>query len=397
VEETLRQVAAMPDYVLDNQELLEGFTLEAFEQAAASYLPPILSDAVYRQRPDLQEGRSIGGTAWVGMPFRSRKWCYLKCPRTFTVRITPQMAETIETFEGNNLANFFYEQMGLPAGEAVEAEVHLYEATHNTSLADLTRHETQVPGLGSSDETAMVQLHPLTPEVAGLLLDDPSLGRELPARTLSNRRAIGRGQRVYHLALRGARPLMVPGMGRSKVRRHSGVKKVQLNFPADQIKVHFFLSEIRAQQLAVSLRKQAHPGTIITSIKRILERGLLPTLSGLRPGRIQILHGALMPDQALGGVLQKLPGFVTNAFARTLKGWLLESLAENLRGQAQKFISATEDTADGITVVFTLANPPGFGGLREILKGKMPAPSNLGFGSGKPKVSVEVFPGFKND
>jgi hypothetical protein len=31
VEETVRRVSALPDYVLDNQELLEGFALEAFE------------------------------------------------------------------------------------------------------------------------------------------------------------------------------------------------------------------------------------------------------------------------------------------------------------------------------------------------------------------------------
>lgn len=39
VEETVRRVASLLDYVLDNQELLEGFSLEAFEQAASANLP----------------------------------------------------------------------------------------------------------------------------------------------------------------------------------------------------------------------------------------------------------------------------------------------------------------------------------------------------------------------
>ncbi len=78
VEETVGRVSALPDYVLDNQELLEGFALEAFEQAAAANLPPVLSEAVYRERPDLLEGGVK--TCWVMLPLRRRKR-YKKCAR----------------------------------------------------------------------------------------------------------------------------------------------------------------------------------------------------------------------------------------------------------------------------------------------------------------------------
>src|SRR5215203_5523361 len=71
VEETVQRVAAAPDYVLDNQELLEGFALEAFEQAAAANLPPVLSEETYRKRPDLREARRLRGV-WVMMP--RRRW-----------------------------------------------------------------------------------------------------------------------------------------------------------------------------------------------------------------------------------------------------------------------------------------------------------------------------------
>ena len=40
VEDTVRRVAALPEYILDNQELLEAFALEAFEQAAAANCLP---------------------------------------------------------------------------------------------------------------------------------------------------------------------------------------------------------------------------------------------------------------------------------------------------------------------------------------------------------------------
>jgi hypothetical protein len=53
VEETINRVASLPAHILDNQELLEGFALEAFEQAAAANLPAVFSEATYRQRPEL--------------------------------------------------------------------------------------------------------------------------------------------------------------------------------------------------------------------------------------------------------------------------------------------------------------------------------------------------------
>jgi hypothetical protein len=52
-------VADLPDYVLDDPELFEGFVLEAFEQAAAANLPPGLPPETYRRRPELVEARSV--------------------------------------------------------------------------------------------------------------------------------------------------------------------------------------------------------------------------------------------------------------------------------------------------------------------------------------------------
>jgi hypothetical protein len=80
VEETINRVASLPDHILDNQELLEGFALEAFEQAAAANLPAVLSEATYRQRPELLEAGV--NAAWVLMPLRGRKR-YKRCTRAF--------------------------------------------------------------------------------------------------------------------------------------------------------------------------------------------------------------------------------------------------------------------------------------------------------------------------
>ena len=134
--------------MLDNQELLEGFALEAFEQAAAANLPPVLSEAVYRERPDLLESQSVK-TCWIMLPLRRRKR-YKKCGRTFKVRISPYMADEIESFEGP-LADYLQDQLGVEEGAEVEAEVHLYETLPGTTLADIAREESETPGMGTAE------------------------------------------------------------------------------------------------------------------------------------------------------------------------------------------------------------------------------------------------------
>ena len=398
VEETIRQVAAQPTYLLESPELLEASILEAFEQAASSYLPPILAEAVYRTRSDLHEGRDSGGTTWIGMPFRSRKRCYLKCPRIFSVRITPQMAEVIQTFGGGTLADYLQEQLGLPGGQTVEAELHLYEATDHTSVADLARHEEEVPGLGSSEEVSTAQLHPLTTQAAGLLLNDPSLGRETPSAALDDRRALVRGQRLYHLGVKGVRPLLIPGtVPKAKVRRASGIKNIELDFKTNQLKVYFFLGEMRAQRLAVQIRQQAHVGMLVQTVQKFLERGLLSIFSGMRPGKIRVLHGSLAPSQVRGLALQQLPPWAIQGLTKAVNGWLILALLETLKQHGQKVVDAAEDTADGLTFTFTVNQPPGFAQLAAAFQGKMLAPGSLGFGERKPEVRVKVTPGLRNE
>ncbi len=72
IEETLTRVASLPDQILDNQELLEGFALDAFEQAAAANLPALFSTATYRKRPELIEGGV--NAAWMMLPLRRPRY-----------------------------------------------------------------------------------------------------------------------------------------------------------------------------------------------------------------------------------------------------------------------------------------------------------------------------------
>jgi hypothetical protein len=345
VEETVRRVSNLPDYVLDDQELLEGFALEAFEQAAAANLPPILSDAVYRQRPDLLESRSR--TAWVMLPLRSRKR-YKKCGRTFKVRISPYMADEIESFEGP-LADYLQDQVGIEEGNEIEAEVQLYETLPGTALPDIARAESEGPSGMSA-----AQLHPLTPQAAGLLLGEPRMGRPVPPGT--GRMNVGVGQRLYALSIPGKRMLLTaPGTdGRTHIRRLGGLR-ITLDCPADVIKVCIFLSEVVAQRLAVRLRRQSHPGAVAALFHKYIQRRLGPIVRGERPTRLRIIQPGLAPAQAHGAALRRLPSDASAALAEKIQQSVVRAFATFAGDQARRFTAAAEDTADGVTLTFTIA------------------------------------------
>ena len=386
VEETVRRVSALPDYVLDNQELLEGFALEAFEQAAAANLPPVLSEAIYRERPDLLESNSR--TCWVMLPLRRRKR-YKKCGRTFKVRISPYMAGEIESFEGP-LADYLQDQLGVEEGAEVEAEVSLYEALPGTTLPDIAREESETPGAAGA--TGAAQLHPLTTKAAGLLLGEPKMGRNAPPGT--GRRSVGVGQRLYHLSIPGRRPLTAPGTNGRTLRRTGGLR-VTLDCPKDEIRIRIFLSEVKAQRLAVQLRRQSHPGTGATWFQKYVGRRLPPILRGERLSRIRLIQPGLPPGESLGTALKRLPPEVSVALTAKLQESVVSAFAEFVKTEAQRFITATEDTADGVTLKFTIVRLPG---LQLIGKALLPNGQTSGLmdamrGGNKPDVRVNVHPG----
>ncbi len=391
VEETLTRVASLPDHVLDNQELLEGFALEAFEQAAAANLPVLFSEATYKKRPELVEGGV--NAAWVMLPLARPR--YKRCSRTFNVRITPQMAEAIESFDDTPLSEYFQDQLGITEGEDVEAEVHLFEVLPGGTAADIARHETETPGLGAADEATLTQLQPLTHEAASVLLGRPGLGRRLlPGATI---RALAPGQRVFHMVV-GRRPVtIIAPLGRHRVRRLVRVNVV-LDAPRDEVRVRVFLSEVKAQRLAVRLRQQSHVGSLAVSFHRLLGRRLPHILHGRRPRRLQIVHPAVAPGTP--ATLGRLPAIVPPIFITKVQEWLVGAFSEFAKTQAQKFLAASEDPADGVSLIFTIQQPPGLKGIAQLIAQKDAALPNVADDIAKaaaPSIRVDVFPGFKRD
>jgi hypothetical protein len=309
------------------------------------------------------------------------------------VNITPHMAEEVESFEGVPLSDYLQDQLGLPEGAEVEGEAYLYEALPGTTVADIARSESKTPGLGASDQAAVSQLHPLTPQAASALLGKPGLGRSLLQG--STRQNLAAGERLYHLAILGRRPLTIPGRSGRRVRRLFHIN-VTLDVPQDQIRVCIYVSEVKAQKLAVRLRQQSHAGSLTVSFNKIVARRLPRILYGHRPRRLRIVHPGIPPGQSPVSVLQKLPTVVPQVFIAKMQEWLVHGFSEFINTQAQKFLAATEDPADGVTLKFTIVHPQGLKELGQALVEKGPEGSKVAEMIGKagqPNIRVEVFPG----
>lgn len=399
VEETVRRVADLPEDVLNNEALLEGFALEAFEHAAAANLPPVLPERVYEKRPDLRETTGLRGT-WVYWPRPLRNgrkgYCSKKYTRVPEVILTPHVAQVVTTFGGVPLAIFLRDRLGI-WGRPVKARVHLYEAIPGTWLSRMSKVERNVPGLGTAAKFAWSQFHPLTSQAAGLLFREPGLGRDVSVKYLADPLTISVGQRFYYLEIPGARPQMMPTPNGLPVIRRSGRVQMTLDFPRDQLRVFMFLSEADAQAIAVKLRQQAPIGAVMTALQPLFKGGLKAALSEGLSRRVKILHEAVTPEQSRGPALRRLPPIAHKVMVENLLEWLGRSLGEYFQQRARDFVVATEDQTDGVTVIATFSNPPGFSDIRKILRGESVSLDGLRVRDGTPAVDIQVVAGYRHD
>jgi hypothetical protein len=81
--------------------------------------------------------------------------------------------------------------------------------------------------------------------------------------------------------------------------------------------------------------------------------------------------------------------------------WVGKAFADYLQSRSAEFVTATEDPADGVTLVVTIVTPPGAPIVRKLLKG------NIGIGDvggdiesvfkGDPRVGLQTLAGFRFD
>jgi hypothetical protein len=281
----------------------------------------------------------------------------------------------------------------MATGEETEAFVHLYEAMPGTRLTDIVRLDEAISD--KNVENGYGQLHPLTPEASAFLLGDAGFGQESIPQSSDNPHATSVGQRFYYLETPGKRPLTIPTPNGHAKGRHPSRLRLALDFPKNQIRAYLFLSEIRAQEIAVKLRQNSHTGVVIVRLKRHIERGLKSALKGTFK-RLKILHEAVTPDQWILS-LGRLPSLVPQIFQGHLMKWIVKGLTDHFKKHTGEFIKAAEDTADGVTIVITLGNPPGLPQLRTALKGKLLSLANLKFSEGEPAIDIKILPGYTHE
>jgi hypothetical protein len=227
--------------------------------------------------------------------------------------VTRQLARVVPWSDGGTL-----ESRLLDAGAEnwpVHSEVELYEAMPGTHLGHLGAD----PG----------EVQTLTPEVAGLLLGEPGLGRRLPAGWSGSRPAPG--QRLYRLR--------AVGLPRHRMRRprRRVLVRLDLTSATPSVRVILRLSERKAQQLLARLDATPRdlPGALAA-----LRRHYLDVLPGVMVHRLT--RRSLVPDAAHA-----------RAVADRVTAGVTAALSALLTDRVAQLTTAVRDPAEGITITVT--------------------------------------------
>lgn len=372
----------------EQQRILETLATEAFFQSVIAHIPARLLDARRLEEREMMPEMAGEAGVWAYRP-RPR---YKKYTRIFEITLTPQAADRIKSFGTATLAAFLRARGIRPP---LRVRVHLYEAIPGTVLSRISLLERRVPGLGSGTEAAWSQIHPLTTEAAGLLLNEPCLGRDVASGFLETRHRIGVGQRFFYLELpRGSGP--GPGPMRS-------CPMSQINLAIDlrssQVRVYWYVGEADAQRI-VAAGPRVGP---MTAVRLFL--GLRQALLNLASGptrHVKIyreltgeLEGEEFWQAALGEAGKKILTWILVQLGQALLRYLKTAIIAYLNGRLAEFTTATRDPACGVTLVFTF-NHPGLRALNALLSRRLPNAADVraAVSSLRPP-SVNIFVGFR--
>jgi len=370
VEGTMERLMDLPAEAFADELQLESALQSAFAEAAAAAIP----DRFLRQDLPEREVAASGSGVWVLMPRAARPhYRYRRFSRVFVIPVTRQVARAVPWTDGGTLETYLLDR-GVRSWPAL-AEVRVYETLPGAELGHLAQGEAAETVTGTASEQAQ-DFQPLTPEIAGLLIGEPALGRRIP-------RASGAGHQpgvhgghhlspwTHHRPVPGrrfvhVRPVAGPSVLHPKVRRprrRVGLAVV-LTGGSPQIRVQLRLSERQGQELATRLAPamsgKPDPAAALATLKEMYRATL--------PGRIvnRLIRNGLEPDAARAGTIaDKVVDGVTSA------------LSVVLQQRPHLIASAAQDPADGMTVTITFR-----GVTRESLDN--PLPTGI----------VEVTPGY---
>ncbi|WP_164983848.1 hypothetical protein [Cellulomonas endophytica] len=313
VEDTVREVMAMPARSLEDELLLETAVQEAFTAAALRHVPPQLL------RPDLVESQPEGDRGiWVLQPRTgAARYRYKKYTVVQPVVLTPGVARAITFADGGTL-----EERLLDAGARswpVQAEAHFYELLPGAQLGHLAAFELEGEGIGPSE--------------GALEFESLSAARPLPFRHPSpgggaGPRGPSAGARVVRLKVRGLRP---------RPQRRFTVR-LDLSGPRPVLDVHLRIGERVAHEIVGHLEKRRLP-QVVTTVRGLVgppaRQALAETLT-----RVLGRHGVTLPE---GGAAR---------LADALCESLLRTVAQQLHQSAAALTTAAQHPDRGVTLTF---------------------------------------------
>lgn len=328
VEGAALRLLELPEAVFEDQLQLASAVQEAFVEAAASYLP----DRVLHQ--DLPERETAGeGGVWVLMPRTAKpRYRFRKYTRVFAVPITRQAARAIRWSDGGTLEGHLLDR-GVRRWP-VDAEVDLYEAIPGTQFGHLTQDESTDEALPA--ESSDFQL--LTPDIAGLLLREPGLGRNSGA-ARGPGRAFGRarpevGRRYFRI--RSSALARIPHGKRLARRLH-----VVMEPSRRRLNVQLRLSERQAQQVLALLQPPSPSArrdlpSVLAALRQLYQPrlGYILETRMVRHGLARDIADAAAPADA-----------VVRALAAALSRFLTQ--------RAAQLAAAVAEPASGVTLSFT--------------------------------------------
>jgi hypothetical protein len=337
VEGTVLRLLELPAETIGDELQLDAAVQQAFAEAAAAAMPDRLLRA---DLPERETAREDG--VWVLMPRAARPaYRYRRYARAFVVPVSRQLARVVPWSDGGTLESYLLD--GGAEHWPVQSEVELYEALPGTHLGHLAAD----PG----------EVQALTPEIAGLLLGEPGLGRRVPP-TLPGRFGArpAPGLRFYRI-----RPAGSPGRRRRRAWRRLLVA-LDLTSARPSLQVTLRLSERQGQQALARLDAPARDlaGTL-TELRKHYADALPAALVG------RLLRRSLVPDAARArAVADKVTAGVTAA----LSAFLTE--------RAAQLAAAVRDPANGVTITVTF-----------------PGVTRAGLDSALPTAQVAVEPGWR--
>ncbi|MEM6343943.1 MAG: hypothetical protein AAF927_08685 [Bacteroidota bacterium] len=351
LQETLLDVAQLPDHILENESLLEGYTIEAFEKAARTNLPDMLSERVYRKHPRLRESAKHK-LMWQARRKRNGRMArYKKMNKEMEVELSPLLMDEIKTHKGLSLSQYLRDSMGVDVNDTVVAKAHLFELMPGGNLMEIAEEEAMI---GGASRLGKYQLHPLTSTAAGLLFGEPNVSCKAKGKCLSAGRRGKRGHRYYYLQIKQKMPQMYKLTDGTMALRKPSFTRLQFHFPGSVIKLTQFLSEADSQSINTLLRN-GQQGRGLAMANLILAQGIERSFRFPENGQLMMVHPLVLPGPRSAYALNFIPAALQKAIKERLIESTQQALAEYLQLNGGDFDREIGREEDGVSLSFEIS------------------------------------------